>query len=461
MAKVLLTTLFRDGRHEPVVPPLALLYIAAAVRAAGHEARVLDLRARRESVSQQLTPIKNFLPQVIVISAEIFDARVLRDAVAELRTHMGHARVVVVGPLAHGLTLECLQIPGVDAAVRGEGEEAIPRLIAAYVADEIPPVIAGVGYPGVAVGGEPEPIADLDALPFPAWDLVDVDLYQEQRRRGHFFKDQRWFTVLSSRGCQYGGVANLHPYGRTFRARSPESVVREIEELVWKYRIREIHFVDEGFATDLPRAKQIADLLAARQLDVALVVPAGPRADRLDRELIDKLAAAHCFRMVFDIETAAPRVQTIARNNANLSKLDMVFKYAAGKRIITDGVFALGFPGETDAEARATVDFALRSNLTLVSLHRVRPTPGSELWETAAHLGKTQDFDPAKAEAEDPPIHFAAATPKALKRLSRRGRWRFYLHPRRLWRIWRLAPRKRQFWGLISSRLSASGGGEA
>jgi radical SAM superfamily enzyme YgiQ (UPF0313 family) len=431
-----------------------LLYVAAALREAGHEVRVLDLRARRETLTVHLNAIRNFQPEVVGFSAVVFDAPPLAAAIGELKTHVPHALVAVGGPFAHGSTLECLQTPGVDAAVRGEGEATMTRLVAAWTAGEMQPAIPGVGYPGVVVGGEPEPIADLDALPLPAWDLVDLDLYCQPARRGRIYRDARYLTVLTSRGNPHAGPDDQAIFGRDFRARRPEAVVAEIEELAWKYHIKEVHFVDDGFAADLGRAKQIAERMAARKLEVALTAPAGPRGERIDRELIDKLCAAGCARLTFDIGFVAPRLQALLKRNVNLPKLTMVIDYAARRGLLTHGFFALGLPGETAEEVQETFDFAHGSKLTLATFAHVNALPGTELWDIAARHGKTQDYNPAKIDVDEP-IHLAAIPSNILRRSIHKAQRRFYLSPRRLWRLWRSLPRKRQFFNLFLAKRGA------
>jgi radical SAM superfamily enzyme YgiQ (UPF0313 family) len=449
VARVLLATLYKPQRNYQVAPPLGLLYIAAVLRQAGHEVRVLDLRARREPFDVHLPLIKSYAPDVVGFSTVILEAKVLADAVNEVKTHVPLAKVVVGGPYPHSSILETLRIGGVDAAVRGEGEEVMRRLVAAWQENDPHPRLPGVGYPGLTYNDEPEPLADLDALPLPAWDLVDFDLYHRQPRHGYLYKHLRYFSVSSSRGCPYHCAFCQNTFGRTYRTRRAELVVDEIEQLVWKYRVREIHFVDDAFNLDGPRAKKICELIAARNLDIAITFPAGLRGDRLDRELIDKLAVAGCFKIPYGIETASPRLQTMLQKNVSLSKLSMVIDYTVQRGIIAQGFFMLGFPEETEAEARQTVDFALKSKLTLITFNHVNVLPGTELWEIATRMGKTQDFDPAKIDYDDPPIHLGAAPPEVFRRLVRSVHLRFYLNPRRLWRIWRALPQKRHFFGFF------------
>lgn len=449
VARVLLLTLDKRQKNFQVGPPLGLLYLGAILQRAGHRARLLDLRARGEKIEQHLEEVIQYDPQYIGISAVISDADVLGPTVEVLKTQTPMARIVVGGPYPHSSILDVLRVPGIDAAVRGEGDEVLPKLLAAWERDEQHPELPGVGYPGVTIGNEPEPVKDLDALPLPAWELIDFALYHNRPRHGYLYKHREYFSVSSSRGCPYRCAFCQNTFGRNYRTRRPAAVVDEIEKLVRDNQIKEIHFVDDAFNLDLARAKQICDLLIDRRLELALTFPAGLRADRMDRELIDKLAKAGCYKIPYGIETASPRLQKVVDKNVNLARLTQVIEATERAGIISQGFFILGFPDETEAEAQETVNFALKSKLTFITFNHLNVLPGTALWDIASARGLTQDYDPGRIDYDNPPIHLAAASRKTLKKLTRKVHLRFYLNPRRLWRIWRRLPHKKHFFGFL------------
>ncbi|MDP8222761.1 MAG: radical SAM protein [Candidatus Lernaella stagnicola] len=449
MANILLANLYKAQRNYQIAPPLGLLYLAAVLRNAGHEVRVLDLRARQEALALHLEEITAFAPDVVGLSAVILEAAVLRETVTLLKSHVPMARIVVGGPYAHSSMLDVLRVPGVDAVVRGEGELVLPPLVAAWESDVEHLELPGVGYPGGSAGQHPEPVTDLDALPWPAWDLAPMELYHEQPRHGYLYKHKRYYSVSSSRGCPFKCAFCQNVLGRKYRVRQAEAVVEEITRLYEKYMVREIHFIDDCFNLDLDRAKRICELLIARNMDLAITFPVGLRADRMDRELIDLLARAGCFKIPYGIETASPRLQRALNKNVNFAKLEMVIDYTVQKGMMAQGFFILGLPDETEEEARQTVDYALKSKLTFITFNLLNVLPGTPLWETAAQRGLVQDFHPEEVDYDNPPIHMATASRATLKKMMRRVHLRFYLHPFRLWRIWRRLPHKKHFFGFL------------
>lgn len=449
MSRVLLLTLYKGQKNYQVAPPLGLLYLGAVLRDAGHEVRLIDLRARREALTVHQETIRHFDPDVVGLSVVILEAKVLREAVPRLKLVSPNAKIAIGGPYASSSPWEALGIPGVDAVVRGEGERTFPQLIAAWDKGDKSPELPGVGYPDIGLGPPPEPILDLDKLPFPAWELAEFDTYYKQPRHGYLYKHKKYFSVLTSRGCPYHCIFCLVPFGHSLRTRSAESVVDEVEQLNKRYGVREIHFVDDAFNLQLDRAKAICDQIIKRELDIAITFPSGLRGDVMDRELIAKLAAAGAYKIPYGIETGSPRLQKMLKKNINLSRLKMVIEYTAEKGIITQGFFMLGFPTETEADVDRTIQFAIDSRLHFATFNHVNVFPGTELWDMAAKAGKTDGYDPSEVDYDDPPVHLSEVPPIRMKALARRANRRFYISLRRLWRIWWAMPHKRHFFGFF------------
>jgi len=449
VAQVLLTTLFKGQKNYQVAPPLGLLTMGAVLRRAGHDVRLLDLRARLEPFAPHLETLRRDPPEVLGFSAVILEADVLRRAIAMTAEALPDTKIVVGGPYANSNTDEVMALPDVDAVVLGEGEVALERLLAAWARGETRPALPGVGYPGRGEIPAPERIEELDALPLPAWDLADFALYHRRPRHGYLYKHRAYFSVLTSRGCPYHCVFCQCIFGHRYRTRSAAAVVGEVEALVREHGVREIHFVDDAFNLDLDRAKAICDGIVERKLNVAITFPAGLRADRMDDELIDKLAAAGCFKIPYGIETASPRLQGLLKKHVDLDKLRAIIDRTQQRGIVTQGFFMLGFPSETEEEVRQTMNFAVRSKLHFATFNHVNVFPGTELWTMAAAAGKTAGYDPARCDYDDPPLHLSEVPPARMQALTRRVHLAFYCSPRRLWRIWRALPRKRHFFGFF------------
>ncbi|MDD5492727.1 MAG: cobalamin-dependent protein, partial [bacterium] len=221
--------------------PLGLGYIAAYVRQAGHTVRLFDPEPSQTPLANVLDQLAEYSPDIVGITSVTSNFMLARQIAIDVKKRLG-CKVIMGGPHVNALPHSTLQsTPAIDAVIMGEGE--IPTLaLANYFAAH-----GDIDFhqvPGAAFikdgkyweNPRSELITDLDSLPYPARDLVDINLYQ---LHPHFQRGKKSATILSSRGCpsQCTFCANLC-LGRKFRAHSPERLVGEMAHLVEKYGIR-------------------------------------------------------------------------------------------------------------------------------------------------------------------------------------------------------------------------------
>ena len=148
------------------------------------------------------------------------------------------------------------------------------------------------------------PIEDVDSIPLPAYELLDLDRYAVAESARHTPKYKRAIQIFTSRGCPWRCTYCHDLFGKKFHPRSPGNVFREIELLYHDFAIREFMIEDDIFNFDMDRAKKICDLIIESDMEIALQFGNGVRLERLDEELIQKLAAAGTHHMCIAIESA-------------------------------------------------------------------------------------------------------------------------------------------------------------
>jgi anaerobic magnesium-protoporphyrin IX monomethyl ester cyclase len=286
-------------------------------------------------------------------------------------------------------------------------------------------------------------IEDLDAMPFPAWDLIDIPRYRDFGRMSRCGIGN-YMPIFTTRACPFQCLYCHQMFGKSFRTRSPENVLTEIRTLYEKHNIRELEIIDDIFNGDLPRAKRIFDMIIESGMDIRFTLPNGIRGDYADEEFFVKARQAGGVFMAFAIETATPRLQKMLLKNINLEKIRHNITLARKHGIFCLGFFMLGFPTETREEIQDTVDFAVNSDLHAAHLFIVNPYKGTELAKLAEDMGKPifNEFDnnyltPGFTNLTDLPD-------KDLNRIRRRGLMRFWLKPSRVWAIIRDYPQKSQ-----------------
>ncbi len=227
--------------------PLGLLYLAGYVRERGHTVAIFDGTFAQDT-SEFTAALQAEAPDVVGISA-LQPTRALALELAKMAWQWG-ATVVLGGPDPTRSPADYLADPHVDLVVHHEGEQTIAALLDRF--DEGNLTLSalhaepGIGYrkAGQTVVNPPRPpIENLDTLPFPARDLIDMERYLDLWQEVNGYSS---LTVSTARGCPYGCewcAESVH--GNHFRQRSPESVAAEVKQLKESYRIDRLRLVDD------------------------------------------------------------------------------------------------------------------------------------------------------------------------------------------------------------------------
>ena len=203
-------------------------------------------------------------------------------------------------------------------------------------------------------------------------------------RGGVIYASPRFATMFSSRACPWRCTYCHNSYGKAFRDRSAEHVLAEIDYLVRNHGVEELVFMDDIFNFKPARAKAIAEGLIVRRI-------------------VDFIAA---------------------------------------QGVMVHGAFMLGFPSETEDEMRATIDWAATSSFHTAAFFRVIPFKGTELFRQVEQAGHALPTDWSAYEPYQTEINLSQVPERDILRLRKLAYRRFYMKPRRLWRIFKLIPNK-------------------
>lgn len=422
---------------EGAFPPMGILYVAAALRRTGdYEIRVVDTSFRGFRVAELEQRLREFRPDVVGISAITPEATSLHSIATEVKHHLPDTVVVAGGPHPTYYTDQVLRDAAIDFVVIAEGEESFGELLQALRGEFPVEEVRGIAYRqgNAIVRTPPRPaLSNLDAIPFPAWDLVEAQRYATLPTMSVRISHEPYMVLVTSRGCPFKCTYCHDMHTKTFRARSPENVLEEMEWLIRKYGVREFEIIDDIFNFDLRRAERIFDLIIERKLDIRLRFPNGIRGDVMNRTFLKKFRQAGGHYTAVAIESASPRLQKLMKKHLNLERVQQTIRESTDLGIFTLGFFMLGFPTETKEEIAATVDFAVRSNLHAALFNIVTPYEGTEI------------ADAFKAFLPDPdtldtyhfrwcPVTLCDLSPRELRQTVQKAYTRFYLSRKRLLR---------------------------
>jgi anaerobic magnesium-protoporphyrin IX monomethyl ester cyclase len=275
--------------------------------------------------------------------------------------------------------------------VVGEGEETLYEFVKAYSTAASVADIKGLAYKEAGViKYEPRPfITDLDKLPFPAFDLVDMNRYlaNENLYKNRSKIYQKSISIITSRGCPYSCVfcsIRLH-MGQKYRAHSPEYVLRLLRLCMSKYGITNFHFEDDNVSFDKVRFETILDSIIKENLQIHWDTPNGVRIDSLNYNILEKMKQSGCVQVTLAIESGNQRVlDQVIKKKTKLPYILEIVKYCRELKIPANAFYVIGFPGETIQEMKDTTALAVRLYREFgLHPHLMVATPlyGTELYE--------------------------------------------------------------------------------
>jgi anaerobic magnesium-protoporphyrin IX monomethyl ester cyclase len=378
-------------------PPLGVAYVAASLREAGHEVRLLDCTFlhRDEAFREALAATEDVVGIYCMTT-------MLEDCLAFARSLRGRGRLLVAG----GPLPTC--DPGAfltdfDVVVRGEGEQTMRELLAAHEAGtdmgSVPGVECARGAGLRARGGAPAsdgrnvdapasmqqtpacapPRAfesELDRIPFPARDLLPNEQYIRfgKQTYGHSIT-----TVMSTRGCPYQcEFCSNVVFGSSYRERSAGNVVDEIEEAL-RLGYDRISFADDVFTLNAGRVTEICEEIARRRLRFAWECLG--RVDTFDHATALLMKQAGCFRVFFGIESGNDRILKLMNKRITTVQARDAVEAAHAAGLEVGAFFILCYPGETDVTVLDTLRFATSLPLDYVGLTMPYPLPGTALYD--------------------------------------------------------------------------------
>lgn len=411
--------------------PLGLLYIISSCRKSGRDVQLLDGGTfRNRAAFEKELFARDF--DVVGFSAMTHNFPEAARLANLVQAHRPEAIILFGGVHASTVPRDVAKAFPQVYVLTGEGEESLPLLLDA--------IETSAGF--TAVGGllrhengslqhtPPTPIDDLDSLPCPAYDLVNFADYSTGAH-GMYFKRKPFTTLITSRGCPFhcSFCAKTVLTGDTWRSRSPESVLDEIELLTTRYGIREIHFEDDNMALKEDRLVAICRGLIDRKLNITWKCPHGIFAAHLAPETFKLMARCGCYSLSFGVESGSDEILAAAGKAADTAATRRAIEAASAAGIDSVGFFIFGLEGETPQTIRQTIDFAKSLPLDAAQFNLCVPFIGTPIRETYLRLGYIGPDDLASYDVDHAIVNLPGLSAKDLKRWRLRAFLDFYARP--------------------------------
>lgn len=363
-------------------PPLGLGYVAACLRNAGYGVDILDctFMKREEALKKAQgagTDVVGIYSMVTMRNDSIWFARHLRDSCDLL---------IAGGPLPSCDPLSFMN--DFDVVVKGEGENVMLELLRTYESGYDPQSVRGIVYHkgnncqekgehGEIIFTEPRKLeSDLDRIAFPARDLFSNDRYIDYWNKRYGYATT---TVFTTRGCPFScEFCSNAVFGVSYRERSPENVVNEVEQAL-TFGYDRIHFADDVFTLNRERVLKICNEIKRRGLRFKWECLG--RVDSIDEEISIAMKDAGCDKIYFGIESGNDSVLKLMNKKITLDRAHKAVYAAHEAGLATGAFFILCYPGETNDTILETLRFAFSLPLDYLSFTMPYPLPGTALYE--------------------------------------------------------------------------------
>lgn len=364
------------------VPPYGLAQIASVVRQGGNDVRIIDQYIEHRSEKDLIKTLSGLKPDVIGISvlAPVFGW--VKRLCVILRRILPDAKIVFGNSYASIFYEQILEDGLADVVVHSEGEYTFAAYIDTIASKKDIRNVAGISFrdKGVVIKNPPRPlIADLDQLPYPAWDCIALNKYN---RVPILSLHEPALLIQGSRGCNYNCFyCSQDSDFKEFRKRKMVSIADEIEYLYKKYHLENFIFLDAYFPFSIDSGFEFCDELIKRGLHKKIKWITETKVDLVNYRLLKKMREAGLYLIMYGFETGNERILKLINKHTTLEKAHQVMKDTKDLGIRTLGLFMLGFPDETEREARETIRFSKSLGCDLVKYNLLTPYPGTGLYD--------------------------------------------------------------------------------
>ncbi|MFZ5774284.1 MAG: B12-binding domain-containing radical SAM protein [Thermodesulfobacteriota bacterium] len=385
----------KENRTIWNIQPFGLCMLASSMGDA-YEVSIMDANFYNLSRVEFQRRVRLSAPDLVGISVLTTEYGVTGHIAAQLVKQVNPAIPIILGGVY--ATTECEEIAdqNIDYIFAGEGELAFREFVDSLNGSPVDLSTCSLsqnrhGRPLIRAHA----IEDLDALPLPAYHLIDYPAYASTSPRESVDEPRAYpyGRIMTSRGCPLNCIfcqVNLI-MGKTFRKRSPESIIREIDFLRDRYGIKYLVFDDDNLFLDKKRAMELFRMMIDRDYNMGWH-PIATAVYALDEEVLTLARQSGLQYVDLAVESGVKRVlKEIINKPVDLDHAKMVVDICRRLGINSAVNFIVGFPGETWDEIRQTLTFASELNADYTKLFIANPLPGTRLHRLAETMGVLTD----------------------------------------------------------------------
>lgn len=368
----------KESRIMKPYPPLGLLYISGYLEQHGLNNKVFDTTF--SSTVKQLQFIEKQQPKIIGIYTNLMTKINVIKLVKLLKkeSKYGFPKVILGGP---DITYNCENYlnTSADFLIIGEGEETMFELCSALLTNNNYHNISGIAYlkDGRVIKTEERgKMKDLEYLPLPNRNAIDFQPYLETWKTYH---GKSSMTISTQRGCPYTCKwCSTAVYGLSYRRRPAKQVVDEIKMLIEDYNPDALWFVDDVFTVSHKWLGEFHQEMTKNKLKIPFEIIT--RAERLNDEVLKQLKEIGCFRIWIGAESGSQKVIDAMDRRVDVETVKEMIQKTNAYGMESGTFIMLGYPGETENDIKATIQYLKEANPTYYTITVAYPIKGTSLY---------------------------------------------------------------------------------
>lgn len=409
-------------------PALGVAYLASCLEKNDLSVRIIDVSAESLNHEEIIKILKKEKPSLIGIYVNSFSLHHALLLIDKIKKNIKTKIIVGGNHITHEPSATLYL--GADYGFRGEAEEALPLIAGSIKEKKEPDDICGlVRIKGGKIYSDGiAKIENLDSMPFPARNLLPNEMYYTPFSKGKIT------TMMTSRGCLFNCIF-CSSHTKKIKARSPENVVKEIEQLADE-GFDFILIEDDFFTFEKERVKKICGLIIKRAVRIRWAC--STRADYIDSSMLALMKKAGCSLIGFGIESGDEKIRNnVIGKNVGNERIIAAFENARKAGIRTLAYCMFGHPGETADDMENTLKFVLKLDPDYADFSLATIIPHSRLFEIALKEGKVNENIWADMTQNNDlmPIYVPEGLSiEDMKKMQKKAFLRFYLRPKKILR---------------------------
>lgn len=364
-------------------PPLGLAYLASCLLEYRPNLQIEIIDGSLLNLDEYYEKITNIKADIVGVSAtmsHLNQALLIPDMVKEK-----NIKFIIGGRGVVNLPSSKMFEKGYSVICYGEGERTIVELVNAFENELSLESINGISYlkEGKEVRTPPRAlIENLDEIPFPARDLLDMKKYLDTWKQNMGI---RVASIISSRGCPFScSFCDKTTFGGKIRFMSPPRMVEEMRLLYDRYGVEQVFFEEDLFTVNRKRVLEFCSLME-KELP-GKMWGAQSRVDTIDKEMLIRMKRAGCTDLTFGVESGSQKILDILGKGFTVEQVEKAFRLVKEVGIEAGLFLIVGIPGETQEDIEMTKRIIAKLEPKFIDVSYLTPIPGTEIYERTKHL---------------------------------------------------------------------------